>query len=105
VLFLGWVLLTDSWRHVRTEAVHALARHNTEHAQAFIALALADRSQLVVRAAQAALKKQGGLTAFLVLVALWEDQTRALVFLREAVALAKRNPQSAMRQVLPLLER
>ncbi len=103
--FLGWVLLTDPWRHVRAEAVHALARHEAELSPALIALALADRSKLVVRAAQAALTKQGGLTAFLVLVALWEDRGAELdVFQDALLALARRTPQSEMRSVLPRLE-
>ena len=102
---LGWVLLTDSWRHVRAEAVRALARQQTEQAQALIALALADRSMLVVRAGQEALQRQGNLTAFLVLVALWEDHRGNLDFFLDAlVSLARRNPQPAMRQVLPRLE-
>lgn len=105
LLFLGWVLLTDSWRHVRAEAVHVLARHPTEPGQAFLALALADRSQLVVRAARAALKTQGGLTAFLVLVALWEERGAELDVVQEAlVGLARRVPQPGMRAVLPRLE-
>ena len=104
--FLGWVLLTDSWRHVRAEAVRALGEHKTEQNQALIALALADRSQFVVRAGHKALHLQGAgaLVPFLVLFALWEDQAGGPYLLQCAVGMAKRNPQSAMRQVLPRLE-
>lgn len=103
--FLGWVLLTDSWRHVRAEAVRSLARHNTDQSQALLALSLADRSQLVVRVGQEALKRQGSLPAFLAVAALWEDHGSHLDILLEAlVTIAMRNPQPAMRQVLPRLE-
>lgn len=105
--FLGWVLLTDSWRHVRAEAVRALAQQGTEPGAVLIALGLADRSNLVVREAETALKRgqKGGLTAFLVLVALWEDQATDVERLQAAlVTLAQRSPQPAMRQVLPRLE-
>ena len=104
--FLGWVLLTDSWRHVRAEAVRALAAHKTEQSLALIALALADRSQLVVRAGHKALQLQGAeaLVPFRVLFALWEDQVGGLYLLQCAIGMAKRTPQPAMRQVLPRLE-
>ena len=103
--FLGWVLLTDSWRHVRAEAVRSLVRHGTEQSQALLALALADRSKLVVRVGQEALKRQGSLPAFLVVAALWEDHGGYLDLLLDTlVTLATRNPQPAMRQILPRLE-
>lgn len=104
--FLGWVLLTDSWRHVRAEAVRALAEHKTEQSLALITLALADRSQLVVRAGHKALHLQGAeaLVPFRVLFALWEDQAGGVYLLQCAIGMAKRNPQPAMRQVLPRLE-
>ena len=104
--FLGWVLLTDSWRHVRAEAVRALAAHKTEQSLAFLALALADRSQLVVRAGHKALPLQGAeaLVPFRVLFALWEDQAGGVYLLQCAIGMAQRSPQPAMRQVLPRLE-
>jgi HEAT repeats len=103
--FLGWVLLTDSWRHVRAEAVTALVQHQSEAARALLALALADRSNLVVRAGQEAVQKHGGLPAFLVLAALWEDRGAELDLVLEAlIVLARRLPQPGMRQVLPRLE-
>ncbi len=105
--FLGWVLLTDSWRHVRAEAVRALGEHKTEQSQLWITLALADRSQLVVRAGYKALQLQGAeaLVPFRVLFALWEDQVGNSTYLMQcAIGMAKRNPQPAMRQVLPRLE-
>jgi hypothetical protein len=107
VAFLGWVLLMDSWRHVRAEAVRALTEHKTEQSQLWITLALADRSQLVVRAAHKALPLQGAeaLVPFRVLFALWEDQVGNSTYLMQcALGMAKRNPQPAMRQVLPRLE-
>lgn len=104
IAFLGWVLLTDSWRHIRAEAVQALARQPTEQSQGLIALALADRSQLVVRAGHKALHGSGTLVPFLVIFALWEDKAGGIPLLQYALGMARRNPQPAMRQVLPRLE-
>lgn len=103
--FLGWVLLTDSLRHVRAEAVRALGSFPTPSAQALIALALADRSGLVAKAAREQLSLGPTETAFRVVLALWEDRALGERALDLLVALAQRAPNLPMRQALPVLER
>lgn len=101
VAFLGWVLLTDSWRHVRAEAVRGLSRQKTPAARALLTLGLADRSNLVVREARAQL----GPESFAVVQALWEDRVAPETLLSVLQTLAKSQPTPHLRQMLPRLER
>lgn len=105
IAFLGWVLLTDSLRHVRAEAVRALGVFPAPSAQALIALALADRSGLVAKAAREQLSLGPTETAFQVILALWEERALEDSALELLVALAQRAPNLQMRQALPILER
>lgn len=101
VAFLGWVLLTDSWRHVRAEAVRGLAQQKTPAATALLTLGLADRSNLVVREARAHLSRE----SFSLVLALWEDRIAPETMLSVLQTLAKRQPTLPMRQSLTRLER